>query len=206
MEVANVKTDSLLEQILSSENLNEAFLQVKRNKGAEGVDGMRVNELNEHLKVNGDEIKEQIRKRKYKPQPVRRVEIPKPDGGVRNLGVPTVTDRFIQQAIAQVLTPIYEKQFHDNSYGFRSGRCAEMAIIKCLDMMNDGYRVQSARILTPDELLSILCKSAKLGIRNMPIQRCCSYLGKRSRMLMIIMKLDLVKITLCIWQELKAKH
>lgn len=139
MEVANVKTDSSLEQILSSENLNEAFLQVKRNKGAEGVDGMKVNELNEHLKVNGDEIKEQIRNRKYKPQPVRRVEIPKPDGGVRNLGVPTVTDRFIQQAIAQVLTPIYEKQFHDNSYGFRPNRCAEMAIIKCLDMMNDGY-------------------------------------------------------------------
>ncbi len=139
MEVTNVKTDSLLEQILSSENLNEAFLQVKRNKGAEGVDGMKVNELNEHLKANGDEIKERIRNRKYKPQPVRRVEIPKSDGGVRNLGVPTVTDRFIQQAIAQVLTPIYEKQFHDNSYGFRPGRCAEMAIIKGLEMMNDGY-------------------------------------------------------------------
>ena len=139
MEVTNVKTDSLLEQILSSENLNEAFLQVKRNKGAEGVDGMKVNELNEHLKANGDEIKERIRNRKYKPQPVRRVEIPKSDGGVRNLGVPTVTDRFIQQAISQVLTPIYEKQFHDNSYGFRPGRCAEMAIIKGLEMMNDGY-------------------------------------------------------------------
>lgn len=79
---------------------------------------MKVDELNDHLEVNGDEIKEQIRNRKYKPQPVRRVEIPKPDGGVRNLGVPTETDRFIQQAIAQVLTPIYEKQFHENSYGF----------------------------------------------------------------------------------------
>lgn len=139
MEVANVKTDNLLEEILSSGNLNKAFVQVKRNKGAEGVDGMKVNELGEHLKANGGQIKEQIRKRKYKPQPVRRVEIPKPDGGVRNLGVPTVTDRFIQQAIAQVLTPIYEEQFHDSSYGFRPGRCAEMAIIKCLDMMNDGY-------------------------------------------------------------------
>lgn len=139
MEVANVKTENLLEQILSSENLNEAFLQVKRNKGAEGIDGMKVNELGEYLKANGDKIKEQIRERKYKPQPVRRVEIPKADGGIRNLGVPTVTDRFIQQAIAQVLTPIYEEQFHDNSYGFRPKRCAEMAIIKCLDMMNDGY-------------------------------------------------------------------
>lgn len=138
-EVANVKTEKLLEQILSSENLNEAYLQVKRNKGAEGVDGMKVNELSEHLKMNGEEIKEQIRKRKYEPSPVRRVEIPKPDGGVRNLGVPTVTDRFIQQAIARVLTPIYEEKFNDNSYGFRPGRCAEMAIIKGLEMMNDGY-------------------------------------------------------------------
>lgn len=134
-----MKTDNVLEQILSSENLNEAFLQVKRNKGAEGVDGMKVNELCDHLKTNGETIKEQIRNRKYKPQPVRRVEIPKADGGIRNLGVPTVTDRFVQQAIAQILTPIYEKQFHDNSYGFRPNRCAEMAIIKCLEMMNEGY-------------------------------------------------------------------
>ncbi|PKM94704.1 MAG: group II intron reverse transcriptase/maturase [Firmicutes bacterium HGW-Firmicutes-1] len=138
MEVANVKTENLLEQILSSENLNEAYLQVKRNKGAEGVDGMKVDELKEHLRTNGENIKEQIRERRYHPEPVRRVEIPKPDGGVRNLGVPTVTDRFIQQAIAQVLTPIYEEQFHDNSYGFRPKRCAEMAIIKSLEVMNDG--------------------------------------------------------------------
>jgi retron-type reverse transcriptase len=123
MEVANVKNESLLEKMLSSENLNEAFLQVRRNKGAEGVDGMKVSELSEYLKANGNEVREQIRNRKYKPQPVRRVEIPKTDGGVRNLGVPTVTDRFIQQAIAQVLTPIYEEQFHNNSYGFRPNRC-----------------------------------------------------------------------------------
>ena len=100
-------TSSLMEQILSSDNLNRAYLQVVRNKGAEGVDGMKYTELKEHLEKNGEIIKEQLRTRKYKPQPVRRVEIPKPDGGVRNLGVPTVTDRFIQQAIAQVLTPIY---------------------------------------------------------------------------------------------------
>ena len=132
-------TSSLMEQILSKENLNTAYLQVVRNKGAEGVDEMKYTELKEHLAKNGEIIKEQLRTRKYKPQPVRRVEIPKSDGGVRNLGVPTVTDRFVQQAIAQVLTPIYEEQFHDHSYGFRPNRCAQQAIITALDMMNDGY-------------------------------------------------------------------
>ena len=128
-----------MEQILSKENLNKAYLQVVRNKGAEGVDGMKYTELKEYLEENGELIKEQLRTRKYKPQPVRRVEIPKPDGGVRKLGVPTVTDRFVQQAIAQVLTPIYEEQFHNHSYGFRPNRCAQQAILRALDMMNDGY-------------------------------------------------------------------
>ena len=111
-----------MEQILSNDNLNKAYLQVVRNKGAEGVDGMKYTELKEYLIKNGEIIREPLRTRTYKPQPVRRVEIPKSDGGVRNLGVPTVTVRFIQQAIAQVLTPIYEEQFHDHSYGFRPNR------------------------------------------------------------------------------------
>ena len=136
-----METSSLMEQILSSDNLNRAYLQVVRNKGAEGVDGMKYTELKEHLTKNGEIIKEQLRTRKYKPQPVRRVEIPKPGGGVRNLGVPTVTDRFIQQAIAQILTPIYEEQFHDHSYGFRPNRCAQQAILTALDRMNDGNAV-----------------------------------------------------------------
>ena len=131
-------TSSLMEQILSKENLNIAYLQVVRNKGAEGVDDMKYTELKEHLEENGEIIREQLRTRKYKPQPVRRVEILKPDGGVRKLGVPTVTDRFIQQAIAQVLTPIYEEQFHDHSYGFRPNRCAQQAVITALEMMNEG--------------------------------------------------------------------
>ncbi len=132
-------TSSLMEQILSNENLNAAYLQVVRNKGAAGVDGMEYTELQKHLSENGENIKEQLRTRKYKPQPVRRVEIPKPDGGVRKLGVPTVTDRFIQQAIAQALTPIFEEQFHNHSYGFRPNRCAQQAVIKALEMMNDGH-------------------------------------------------------------------
>lgn len=132
-------TSSLMEQILSNENLNAAYLQVVRNKGAAGVDGMEYTELQKHLSENGENIKEQLRTRKYKPQPVRRVEIPKSDGGVRNLGVPTVTDRFIQQAIAQRLTPIFEEQFHNHSYGFRPNRCAQQAVIKALEMMNDGH-------------------------------------------------------------------
>ena len=110
-------TSSLMEQILSKDNLNAAYLQVVRNKGAAGVDGMTVEELGAYLSENGESIREQLRTRKYKPQPVRRVEIPKPDGGVRNLGVPTVVDRFVQQAVAQVLTPIFEEQFHNHSYG-----------------------------------------------------------------------------------------
>ena len=89
-------TSSLMEQILSKDNLNAAYLQVVRNKGAAGIDGMTVEELGAYLSENGESIREQLRTRKYKPQPVRRVEIPKPDGGVRNLGVPTVVDRFVQ--------------------------------------------------------------------------------------------------------------
>ena len=131
-----MNTSSLMEQMLTSENLKQAYLQVVRNKGAEGVDGMRYTELEEYIGENDELIKEQLRTRKYKPQPVRRVEIPKPDGGVRNLGVPTVVDRFVQQAIAQVLTPIYEEQFHPHSFGFRPNRSAQQAIIKALDMMN----------------------------------------------------------------------
>ena len=132
-------TSSLMEQVLSSENLKAAYLQVVRSKGAAGVDGMTVEELGAYLSENGESIREQLRTRKYKPQPVRRVEIPKPDGGVRDLGVPTVVDRFVQQAVAQVLTPIFEEQFHEHSYGFRPNRCAQQAVLKALEMMNDGH-------------------------------------------------------------------
>jgi group II intron reverse transcriptase/maturase len=129
----------LIEEVLSKENLNKAYLQVFRNKGSAGVDGVSVNELKEHLRVNGDKIIGDIKKRKYKPLPVKRVEIPKDNGKKRLLGIPTVVDRVIQQALAQVLSPIYEKQFSDNSYGFRPKRSCEMAIIKSLEFINDGH-------------------------------------------------------------------
>ena len=129
----------LLEKILSRENLNEAYKRVYANKGASGVDGVTVEELLEHLKEHKAELLENIRTRKYKPQPVRRVEIPKDNGKVRQLGIPTVVDRVIQQAIAQVLSPIYEEQFSDSSYGFRPGRSCEQAVIRSLELLNDGY-------------------------------------------------------------------
>jgi len=129
----------LIEEVLSKENLNKAYLQVFRNKGSAGVDGVSVNELKEHMRINGDKIVEDILNRKYKPLPVKRVEIPKDNGKKRLLGIPTVVDRVIQQAIAQKLSPIYEKEFSDNSYGFRPKRSCEMAIIKSLEFMNDGH-------------------------------------------------------------------
>ena len=99
----------LLEEILSRDNMMLAYKRVKANKGASGIDGVTVEEIDEYVKAHWVEIREQIRKRKYQPQPVRRVEIPKPNGGIRNLGIPTVIDRIIEQAIAQVLTPIAER-------------------------------------------------------------------------------------------------
>ena len=171
MEVTNMKTDNtLLENMLSDENIMEAYKQVKRNKGAPGVDGMTIDELKGYLDENLEIIKEQIRTRKYKPSPVRRVEIPKENGGVRNLGVPTIIDRLIQQAIVQVLTPIYEPLFSDSSYGFRPNRCCEMAIIKALEYMNDGYEwvvdIDLEKFfdnVNHDKLISLLMKNVKNG-------------------------------------------
>lgn len=128
-----------LDRILSRNNLNEAFRQVKRNKGAEGIDGMSIEEAKEYLRQHKEEIIHAIRQRKYQPKPVRRVEIPKPTGGVRLLGIPTVIDRVIQQAIAQVLTPVFDEDFHNSSYGFRPNRTARMAIAQGLKDMNEGH-------------------------------------------------------------------
>lgn len=129
----------LLEQILDDKNLFKAYKQVYKNKGTSGIDGITVEELGYYMYKHKEEIKDQIRKLIYKPSPVKRVEIPKENGKMRKLGIPTVVDRLIQQAIVQVLTPIYEEQFSNNSYGFRPNRSCEMAVIKTLEYFNDGY-------------------------------------------------------------------
>ena len=133
-------TDNLLELILRKENLNKAYKQVKSNKGSGGIDGMQVDELLPYLRENQMNLIQEIRDGKYKPNPVRRVEIPKETKGeFRKLGVPTVVDRVIQQAITQELTPIHEEKFSDNSFGFRPKRGAHDALRQCQKNVNDGY-------------------------------------------------------------------
>ena len=133
-------TNNLLDLILRKDNLNEAYKQVKRNKGKGGIDGMQVDELLPFLRENQETLIQEIREGRYKPNPVRRVEIPKEaKGEFRKLGVPTVVDREIQQAIAQELSPIFEEQFSENSFGFRPKRGAHDALRQCQKNVNDGY-------------------------------------------------------------------
>ena len=131
--------ENLLERILDRNNLNQAYLKVKRNGGSAGVDGMTVEEMLPYLREHREELLESLRSERYKPKAVRRVEIPKPDGGKRMLGVPTVIDRMIQQAIVQVLQPMYEPLFSENSYGFRPKRSAQQAMKQALEYYNEGY-------------------------------------------------------------------
>ena len=138
--ITDFQTDNLMEQILHKDNLNKAYKKVKSNKGAAGVDGMSVDELLGFLRDNQKQLIQQIKDGKYKPNPVRRVEIPKETKGeFKKLGVPTVVDRVFQQAITQVLSPIYEKQFSENSFGFQPNRGAHDALKQCQTNVNDGY-------------------------------------------------------------------
>ena len=138
--ITDFQTDNLMEEILQRDNLNKAYKKVKSNKGAGGVDGMSVDELLGYLKDNQKQLVQKIRDGKYKPNPVRRVEIPKETKGeFRKLGVPTVVDRVFQQAITQVLSPIFEEQFSENSFGFRPKRGAHDALKQCQTNVNDGY-------------------------------------------------------------------
>ena len=132
-------SEDIITKILERDNLNLAFKNVKANKGASGIDELSIEETEKFIKEHKNQIVWQLYNRKYQPQPVRRVEIPKANGGVRKLGIPTVLDRVIQQAMVQVLSPIFEPYFSEYSYGFRPNRCCQMAIIKALEYFNDGY-------------------------------------------------------------------
>ena len=171
VEIRKERTSmELLEKVLDNKNLFEAYKQVYKNKGTSGVDGVTVDELGYYMFKHKEEIKEQIRTRKYKPSPVRRVYIPKENGDKRGLGIPTVVDRLIQQAIVQVLSPIYERQFSETSYGFRPNRSCEMAIIKLLEYFNDGYTwvvdidlQKFFDTVCHDKLISIIMKTVHDG-------------------------------------------
>lgn len=158
----------LLERILDRNNMNRAFKRVKANKGAAGADGMTIEEAFDYFRENKTELLNRIYRGKYTPSPVRRVEIPKPDGGVRKLGIPTVIDRTIQQAIAQQLMPIYEPLFSDGSYGYRPGRSAKDAILKVKEYAEAGYTHAVVLDLSKyfdtinhDKLLGILRRNVK---------------------------------------------
>lgn len=132
--------EQLMEEVCERENCKQALKRVKANKGSAGVDGMTVQQLPEYLKQYWPAIREQLLKGTYVPQPVKRVEIPKPDGGVRKLGIPTVLDRFIQQTVMQVLQGKWDRTFSDHSYGFRPGRSAYQAVTQAQQYIAEGYR------------------------------------------------------------------
>src|SRR6478736_2630251 len=133
-------TNRLMEEVCERENLKEALRRVKANKGSPGVDGITVNQLDDYLEQHWPAIREQLLSGTYKPKPVKRVEIPKPDGGVRKLGIPTVLDRFVQQAVMQVLQRQWDPTFSNHSYGFRPGRSAHQAVAQAQQYIAEGYR------------------------------------------------------------------
>jgi RNA-directed DNA polymerase len=132
--------EQLMEDVCGRENCKQALKRVKANKGSAGVDGMTVQQLPQYLKQYWPVLREQLLSGRYVPQPVKRVEIPKPDGGVRKLGIPTVLDRFIQQAVMQVLQGKWDRTFCDHSYGFRPGRSAHQAVEQAQQYIAEGYR------------------------------------------------------------------
>lgn len=158
----------LLEAILDRQNMNKAYKRVKANKGAPGIDGMTIEEALPYLRKHKNELIGRILRGKYTPSPVKRVEIPKPDGGIRKLGIPTVIDRIIKQAISQKLMPIYEPLFSDGSYGYRPGRSAKDAINRVKEYAEEGYRYavsldlsQYFDTLNHERLLNLLRKEIK---------------------------------------------
>jgi RNA-directed DNA polymerase len=139
-EPVGPETEQLMEAVVARENMFSAYEQVMSNKGAAGIDGMTVEQLKPYLQEHWTKIKEELLKGEYQPQPVRCVEIPKPQGGMRQLGIPTVADRLIQQALHQVLSPIFEPEFSESSYGFRPGRSAHQAVRQAREYAAEGRR------------------------------------------------------------------
>ncbi|GMQ63786.1 group II intron reverse transcriptase/maturase [Vallitalea maricola] len=167
--ITDFQDAELLEKILERNNLNKAYKKVKSNKGSGGIDKMSVDELLTFLKDNKTALIKQIREGKYKPNPVRRVEIPKEEKGkVRKLGIPTVVDRVIQQAITGVLSPIYEKQFSENSYGFRPNKSAHGALKKCCKNVDEGYTYVVDMDL--EKFFDMVCQSKLIEILSRTIK------------------------------------
>jgi len=164
----NLRVMDYLRQVLTYRNLQRAIEQVKRNKGSGGIDGMEVNELDDYLKFHWEEIKQSIGNGTYQPSKVLGVEIDKPNGGKRLLGIPTVIDRVIQQMIHQVLSPVYDNEFTSYSYGFRPGKNAHQAIHQALDYINSGFQdiidldlKNFFDVVNHDYLMSILYRKIK---------------------------------------------
>src|SRR5947207_10109638 len=139
-EAESPANEQLMEEVCGRQNCRQALARVERNKGSAGIDGMTVEQLPAYLKQHWPVIRQQLLRGTYKPQPVKRVEIPKPDGGMRKLGIPTVLDRFIQQAVMQVLQRSWDGTFSDSSYGFRPRRSAHQAVAKAQEYLAAGYR------------------------------------------------------------------
>lgn len=151
--------EDIITKILDRNNLNEAFKNVKANKGTSGIDDLSIEETAEYIRENKATIVWQLYNRKYQPQPVRRVEIPKPNGGTRKLGIPIVLDRVIQQAMVQVLSPMFESYFSEYSYGFRPRRSCQQAIIKVLEYMRKPQleHHKEVRYLRYYQILCLIC-------------------------------------------------
>ena len=135
------EAERMMEEVCQRANLNEACKRVRENKGSPGIDGMTVEGLTRYLRKRGDKLREELLSGTYKPKPVKRVEIPKPDGGIRKLGIPTVADRLVQQAILQVLQPKWDASFSEHSYGFRPGRSAHQGVARAQEYIKEGYDV-----------------------------------------------------------------
>ena len=138
---SRASTERLMEKVCERENLKAALRQVKSNRGSAGIDAMSVDQLTDHLRQHWPQIREQLVSGTYKPQPVKRIEIAKPGGGVRQLGIPTVLDRFVQQAVLQVLQKRWDPTFSDYSYGFRPGRSAHQAVAQAQQYIAEGYTI-----------------------------------------------------------------